>query len=495
MGIKRIHPLHIVLYILAVFFFLGLYALVIPPEGWRLGNWEITFVRPGQLHHASSDTLSREKVESILAAVDTSMTPGTAGAMAVQTDTGQIAKPAAKDTVRKQAETVRLVYDSTGRKHLHRFFRTLQQNKGRISILHYGDSQIESDRITGFIREKFQSLFGGYGPGLIPATEVYYMYAFRQHYSDNWTRYVAFGQGNRLRSRKYGAMGSASRFTPEYARVDSLMLDSLPVSEAWIRIRPSLKAYGRARRYSEVKMHYNDCVAPVELTVKEGEKTVLTTSLRTDGKQHAVRLHFNHTPQDLTFRFKGKVSPNVCGFSLEGTRGVQVSNIALRGSDGAIFTRIRFSTLSGMMKEENTQMVIMQFGGNAVVVFRDSAHVRKYAGWFQKQIYRVRKAMPGSTVLVIGPSDMSQTVKGEHHTYPLLPYAVEQMEKASVEAGASFWNLYEAMGGENAMPVWVEKQLAAKDYVHFTGKGAKFAAQLFWNALWKDYEEWKEANR
>jgi len=485
---KTVRPRHIIGYILLIFFFLGLMTYVIPPEGVRVGGWTLTFVYP-EMWTAPEDSVQTEKVESILAHIDTSLTE--AGNETAARPKEEAAKA---DSTEGEAQSISgLVFDSTGRERLYRFFKELKTNRGKLSILHYGDSQIESDRITGFLREKFQSRFGGYGPGLIPATEVYYMYAFRQTYSDNWTRYTAFGNGERLKSGKYGAMGSASRFTPEFGKADSTLLDSLPVREAFISIRPSRRAYARTRRYSVVKMHYNDCVAPVEVSVSENGKEIRREPLVQDGKQHTLTLRFERTPEELTFRFRGKISPNICGFSLEGTRGVQVSNIAMRGSDGTIFTRIRFSTLSGMMHDVNARLAIMQFGGNAVVVFRDSAHVRKYARWFQKQIERVRKAMPGSAIIVIGPSDMSKMVRGEPQTYPLLPYCVEQMEKAAVESGACFWNLYEAMGGKNSMPVWVEKELAAKDYVHFTGKGAKFAAQLFWEAFRDAYQTWEDA--
>jgi len=50
------------------------------------------------------------------------------------------------------------------------FFEYLADNKIQenvLHILHYGDSQIEGDRITGFIRRKLQNKFGGNGIGLI----------------------------------------------------------------------------------------------------------------------------------------------------------------------------------------------------------------------------------------------------------------------------------------------------------------------------------------
>ena len=47
--------------------------------------------------------------------------------------------------------------NATGKENLHAFFKALQAAAGdreKISILHYGDSQIEGDRMTSYIREK-----------------------------------------------------------------------------------------------------------------------------------------------------------------------------------------------------------------------------------------------------------------------------------------------------------------------------------------------------
>jgi hypothetical protein len=49
----------------------------------------------------------------------------------------------------------------------------------------------------------------------------------------------------------------------------------------------------------------------------------------------------------------------------------------------------------------------------------------------------------------------------------------------------AFWNLYQAMGGENTMVNWVEGDtvLAYKDYTHLNSVGAKKVGDLFFNKL------------
>ena len=43
----------------------------------------------------------------------------------------------------------------------------LESSKKVVRILHYGDSQLEGDRITNYLRNRLQKKFGGYGPGIL----------------------------------------------------------------------------------------------------------------------------------------------------------------------------------------------------------------------------------------------------------------------------------------------------------------------------------------
>ncbi|MCA1746491.1 MAG: hypothetical protein LC655_02245, partial [Bacteroidales bacterium] len=81
---------------------------------------------------------------------------------------------------------------------LTRFFSAAEQagKKGELlRILHYGDSQIENDRMTSLLRYRFQKVFGGSGCGMVPAIPLYSGNpAFRQNYEGEWTRYTGFGK-------------------------------------------------------------------------------------------------------------------------------------------------------------------------------------------------------------------------------------------------------------------------------------------------------------
>ena len=87
---------------------------------------------------------------------------------------------------------------------------------------------------------------------------------------------------------------------------------------------------------------------------------------------------------------------------------------------------------------------------------------------------------------------MSQLQEGIYETYPFIPYCIQQMKKETLNAGGSYWDLYNAMGGKDSMFAWVENNLAGKDYVHFTNKGSKKASQLFYDAFIDAFKVWEK---
>ena len=491
---KKIKPYTIVFYIAGVLTLLLTLTILIPEGRWDLGWTKVKFLSKDAFLHPKEQ--EKADITELIAVVDTTMVVEDLDSLIQHQNNskGNVGAPNGGD-IREEASTD-LLMEESGKTNLHAFFKKLNGTAlkhDKISILHYGDSQIEGDRMTNYLRQKIQTQFGGYGPGLIPATDVYNTYTFKQTFSENFERFTAFGR-KKLEDRKYGAMASASRFTPVYILDSLFTIDSLVEQIGWIEIGPSPSAYSRAKTYNNIKMHYNSCIAMTILKVFEEGELIHEEELIQDGAQHTVKLSFQDTPGKLKFEFTGKISPNVCAFSLEGDYGVQVSNIGMRGSSGTVFRVINNSTLRSMFEETNAQLVIMQFGGNSVPFFKDSTGVTGYANWLRSQMNTVRRAMPGSMVIVIGPSDMSELTEGIRETYTFLPYCVEEIKRVTLESGGAFWNMYAGMGGKNSMPSWVEQGLAANDYIHFSNGGAKFASQMFYDAFIAEFAKWRNQN-
>jgi lysophospholipase L1-like esterase len=476
--VQQIRPYKVLLFLVLVLSLLCIPSALIPEEGvkwlgvkWRFLPLERVWVAKKQV---------KKNIEKIVAAVDTSNIND--GIKHIGQSSGQTGLPEGGLLASEAANPLYMSGSAAAK--LHRFFATLQgaAEGQKISIFHYGDSQIEGDRMTGYIRQRIQQQFGGIGPGFIPAYNVYNTQSFKQKVSPNFKRYTAFWPP-KMSSRRYGALLSAATFDVSGATATP--------TEAWVEISPSSSAFTRARTYSQVKCYYNSCYEPCLVRIYENDKLIHEDSLVADGGQHVLPLSFGHTPGKLRFVFASTKSPIFTGFSLEGDVGVQVNNVAMRGSSGHDLSSSDASIFAQMHREANTKLFILQFGGNSVHAFRDSSSVRYYISSLKNRINYIQKLVPDAAIILIGPSDMSRLHDGIFETYPYLPYTVDRMQKMCAENGVVFWNLYGAMGGKNSMPAWVAQGLAGKDYVHFSPRGASIASQYFFEAFGAAYSEWQ----
>lgn len=492
MPVKEFKPVHVLLFTVGVFAILAPVCWLVDGDSFKVGDVSMRFLSSEQLLAPKKE--EKKDITKIVAKVDTTaiVEPVDPGKKHTLSSDGRMGQATGGELSGESATIIH--YSEGGRNSLHAFFAKLDQaaaGKKKVRILHYGDSQIEGDRMTSYIRQRLQSQFGGNGPGMIPAMNVYNTQTFKQTYSDNFTRYTAFG-GAKLKSRRYGSMNSAARFTPEYDSAQ--MAQMVTPKTAFIEIEPGKSAYERARSYNNVKMYYTSCLKPCSIKVYQNGNLIHEDSLETDGRYHVFPLSFPSTPGKLRYEFSAAVSPTIIGFSLEGDFGVQVDNIGMRGSSGTFFGKIDQSSAAKMYDDLDVEMVIMQFGGNSVPYLKDSSGVRNYARQFKGQLQTLKKLRPSAAILVIGPSDMSTMSANGFVTYKMIPYLVDEMRKAAKDVGGCYWDLYRAMGGHNSMPSWVESGLAGKDYIHFTPKGASIASQLFFDALAAEYVKWKQGN-
>ena len=480
-----------------LFFTLGVFALlagtmwITPEAGVKVGSF--TFHMPTfedmllskQEEYADiSDLVSHQfEIDSVVEIeMDTTMAGETTTEVVHGADYDELVK-----SIRK------LEMNHEGRKNLEKFFGHLQ-NDSLVRIMHYGDSQIEGDRITSFVRNKLQVRFGGTGVGLRPALQPYdYVFSAKQENTGNWKRYPIYGNVDTMVTHNnYGVMGAFSRYAP-------LVPDSVPFRdsiwyEAEMNVSKSDISYVKTREYEHMRFFYGNAKSPVALTVIARGDTVLTKTLPANLSYGVVESELPDSTSSITLRFAGYDSPDIYGIELASRSGVIMDNIALRGSSGTIFTRTNFEHDLKMYSDLDPRLFILQFGGNVMPYIKDVKAIDRYARWFGNQIKRIQELCPEAAIIVIGPSDMSTKEKDRYVTYEHLPKVVEALKKVTLANGAAYWDMYRAMGGHNSMPSWVNAvpELARPDYVHFSPKGARLVANMFYNALIFEFNNYLE---
>ena len=473
-------PIKIALYIWSVIALLGVVCWIVPEEGWKIGNYTLRF-----------PTLSQALDLDANIALDTSLVVLSDSLILLSSDSvsSPIAVSDSDTTVREQSEpsdsslTFSLSplaslpdtpWSLTAPNSLAAFFLALDSATSMpIRVVHYGDSQIEEDRITNILRENWQKQYGGGGVGLIPLHQTIPTRSIRQTLFINGVlqttqkgpkRYIVYGpKSMRLTdSDDYGVMGQVALMdTTLVPGSDSVVLHIEPLDKK----RKPHHYFNRLRLLTDsVRISSPDSLSPIA-------NSLLPIA---DSTTHC----------DIILQGAGRVY----GISLETDKGVIVDNIPMRGCSGNIFTKIDSTQLSTFYRETNTRLIILQFGGNMIPQTENPSTIRGYVRTtMRQQIHYIKACAPQASILLIGPSDMSTNIDGTMTTYPLVPYMDQQFRKMAQEEDIAYWSMYEAMGGYNSMVTWHDKGLAGSDYVHFTRSGA--------NNIGKKLYNWIEAQK
>lgn len=378
---------------------------------------------------------------------------------------------------------------------LDKFFLALENvQETPVRVFHFGDSQIEGDRMTGYLRNEFQKKYGGIGCGLLPLFETFPTFAIKQKDSGNWKRHAVFFNKNKKSTHKrYGILANYSRFTPVIE--DSLLNDSVS-TKSWVSFSTNSKTYNRSGKYHNATLLYGYNNRDVVVKVFKDEKEVSIDTLKANNTPQEIEWKFLTSPESLSLEFEGVDSPDIYGISLDNSQGVHIDNIPMRGSSGTVFTKIDKELFRTQIENFNVSLILLQYGGNTVPSIKSKKQVDDYGRWFQSQIKYLQRAVPNASIIVIGPSDMTEIVDGVYQTRAFLEDVRDALKLAAFNTDCGFWDLYEVMGGKNSMISWVEADppLAANDYTHFAPGGAKKITKLFYKALMNDYETLKKGN-
>ena len=340
-----------------------------------------------------------------------------------------------------------------------------------VRVVHYGDSQIEMDRISSELRQALQERFGGIGTGMFPALTNVPSVSISKSASGGFVQYTMYGDSTTVRAghNRYGVMAqvvqlsgggtmslritrskTAKKFTQSFSRVSVL--------------------YGRASAGFSVKA-VSDTLKPVPVESK------------TEGGTTLVTWQFSRPVEKATLSFQGNAE--IYGVAADGDHGVAVDNIPLRGCSGTIFTRISKPLMQESFAMDNTQLIILQFGGNYMPVVHSTKNIQTYQEQIEKQLQYFHEVAPQARILFIGPSDMGKSVNGRIVTWPHLPEMVDSLKATALRNDVAYWDLYRMMGGENSMGQWVKHKpaYAGPDYIHFTPAGAEKVGEALSNSF------------
>jgi lysophospholipase L1-like esterase len=383
---------------------------------------------------------------------------------------------------------------------------------GRVLIAQYGDSHTAGDKLTGRMRAVLQAQFGDAGRGFVlpgrPKIKHYYLGDVRYGTDGAWKSDQG---GKRGTTEPYGLAGVRS-----YAEASSAV--------AWVETCSDCKA-GTAVDSFEIFFLRQPDGGVLEARVDDGEWIRIQTALGADQGDAAVpdyaRIEVDDGPHRLSLRPRGSKEVDVFGIALERrVPGVIVDALGIVGVQMSHLWKWDWSVISAQLARRDPALVVLQYGTNEVD--DKDLDLARFEERYVELVGRVRTAVPGAAILILGPPDMAVRELGSKKCERLAKAARNQRKKKSgvaevpdgcqwrtpaklldiiaaerrvaTRTGVAFFDSLEAMGGRDQIDALVKADppLAYQDHVHFTGRGYAAWADLLLEDLNRGYATWEK---
>jgi lysophospholipase L1-like esterase len=358
--------------------------------------------------------------------------------------------------------------------------RTEKKQPGAITrIAHFGDSIIVSDYVSGTLRRKLQAAFGDAGHGFVLVAN-----AWPAYFHNDVSRYATAGfnvsriVGPYAADGLYG-LGGVSFGTPPN------VLARVGTAESG--------EYGRNVGSFTLFYLEQPSGGTLELSVDGGPPSELSTAGATvRSRTHSVKVPDGE--HQLSLQTKRGTS-RLFGVVLEREGpGVVLDALGVQGA------RIRFMDKqddqhwADQLNLRSPNLLVYQFGANeSTDGFLYS--MADYHRTMRDVLEQGKRALPGSSCLVIGTMDRAAKVGDEIVSLRIMPDLLANQKQAALDAGCAFFDTWTAMGGARSMPRWVRKGLGQADMTHPTAVGAEIIATWIYRALLQSYQSYGKSTR
>lgn len=371
---------------------------------------------------------------------------------------------------------IRIEDYAAGHTGLKRFFKALNQCDRMdrpVRIAFMGDSFIEGDIVVADFREEMQKRFGGRGVGFVPVTSTTEQFRpTTSQKAEGWSTFT-LSKDDTLRHILSGMV-----FKPDYDRA----VISFKTSDylASLQEVSSLKFLYGQHEEGTVKITIND-TGDTLIRPLDGNQAVNQIVIRKDSIRNGA------------FEFNGQQGLHAYGLALEDENGINVDNFSLRGNLGYVFEQLDPEVCRSLCDIRPYDLIILQYGLNVV-----SEDIFDY-GWYRQRmielIRHLKNCFPESDFLLLGVSDRASLQDGEFRTMPEVFALLYTQRQIARQTGIAFWNVFGAMGGENSMVRYVEKNWGSKDFSHLSFRGGKEIAKAFTKALLLEKSFYDEAEK
>lgn len=366
------------------------------------------------------------------------------------------------------AASVSRTIEDPGGKAMRPFYESLErarQGEAVTRIIHYGDSHVAADLLTGALRRSLQSRFGNAGAGFLLAGRPWRFYepsGVTLRSSSGW---IANGLGPKSLAED-GRFGLAGVSFSASGAGQWISLSAVCRSfDIYLLKQPgggAVDIFLDGARYA----------CAVSLAAKRGEAAYIKVEAGPD------MLH------SIEIRTATEGIARLFGVAVErDAPGIVYDALGINGAKASRPLYWDWRLLSSNINRRSPDLIIIAYGTNEAS--DADFDLAQYEQSFLTLLNQFREAAPQASLLVIGPPDRALKVGRNWRSINRLPALIESQRRAAFESGAAFFDLFRAMGGAGSIERWATaaEPLAAADRAHLTGAGYRAVAEWLYQDL------------
>lgn len=352
--------------------------------------------------------------------------------------------------------------------------KTRDKEPGAVTrIMHYGDSVLTSDYVSGTMRRKMQTEFGDSGHGFLLLANPWEWY-----FHNDVTHGASEGWNS---SRITGPLTNDGMYG-----LGGVTFTGTNGASAHFGTSARNNQYGK--KVSRFDIYYLETPGGGDVEAKAGD---VVETFSTKGPEKISRVHSIRVPDGESKLHLRVVSgaPRMFGVALErDDAGVVYDALGANGARVALLENIDAKHWGEQMALRKPSLIILQYGTNESEAPNLSSNYEKT---LTDVVLRLKEAAPNASILIASPLDRAEaSSNGTLRTRPVIEKLVKAQRKVAVETGVAFFDTFTAMGGEGSMAKWVKTGLAGGDYTHPTPAGAEVIGDLFYKSLTSGFEAW-----
>jgi len=361
--------------------------------------------------------------------------------------------------------------------YLDEFFEKLYQlkttDKGKINIVHIGDSHIQADYLTDVVRKKLQQEFGNAGRGLIVPGRV----AGTNEPANIQTSSTI----------KWNVKRCVFMDQPLPIGIGGITLNTdQPNATINIKMKDVISDYS----FNTLMLFYQKDVTSFHFSIQDTTAHELAHIGFNSGEPFVnyskIDLPFmvNHVVIKILQTNPEQVQATLFGIDLEnGKDGILYHAIGVNGAKYAHYNAaLQFARQTHALEPD---LFIISLGTNEAI---DYPYLDKnFEQHIAKFVESLSEHNPHARFVFVTPPD---AYRKKIKYNPGIEKIRQRIIDYAVENGYAFWDMYRVQGGQYSANLWRKQGLIRSDGIHFTKEGYATQGKLLYEAIMKGYNQY-----